>query len=352
MADLITLERDFSPDYQARFRTLQSLSPPRVARAAGWLVLVAMVVAAAVLWFTPWVQTSAGYGQIVELNPSGRPQPVTAFVTGRIKQWYVREADRVQEGDPLVELEDIDPQLVNRLRAELESMRAEANAAQLAAETARLDAERQERLFAKGLAARRDMEAARIRYEELSARKAAAEAKIAPMEVRLARLSSQVIKAPRSGVVLNLAGAAGATLVREGDVLATLAPLPDRRAVEIYVSGLDAPLITPGRPARLMFEGWPAVQFSGWPAIAIGTFAGEVLSVDPLVTANGRFRVLIGETEAEPWPSDRFLRLGGKARAWVMLGEVRLGYEFWRRLNSFPPEPFGLTGLDTDPAVE
>jgi multidrug efflux pump subunit AcrA (membrane-fusion protein) len=348
MADLTDIERDFSPDYRARFRTLQLLDPPLVARAAGWLVFISMAVVAAILWYTPWIQTSAGYGQIVELNPSGRPQPVTAFVTGRIKRWYVREADRVQEGDPLVELEDIDPQLVARLGAELESMRAEANATRLAAQTSRLDADRQERLFAKGLAARRDMEAAKVRYEELSARQAAAEAKIAPMEVRLARLSTQVIKAPRAGTVLNLVGAAGATLVREGDILATLAPVADRRAVEVYVNGLDAPLITPDRPARLMFEGWPAVQFSGWPAIAIGTFAGVVQSVDPLVADNGRFRVLITETEAEPWPSDRFLRLGGKARAWVMLGEVRLGYEFWRRLNSFPPEPFGLTDPGSD----
>jgi multidrug efflux pump subunit AcrA (membrane-fusion protein) len=352
MADLTDIDREFPPAYRTRFRTLQSLAPPRVARAAGWLVLVAIVTAGSVLWWTPWIQTAAGYGQIVELNPSGRPQPVTAFVTGRIKRWYVREADRVQEGDPLVELEDIDPQLVNRLRAELDSMRAEAKAARLAAETSRLDADRQVRLFEKGLAARRDMEAAKVRYEELAARQAAAEAKIAPMEVRLARLSTQVIKAPRAGVVLNLVGAAGATLVREGDVLATLAPVTDRRAVEIYVSGLDAPLITVGRPARLMFEGWPAVQFSGWPAIAIGTFAGVVQSVDPLVAENGRFRVLLTETEDEPWPSDRFLRLGGKARAWIMLGEVRLGYEFWRQLNGFPPEPFGVADTMPDSGVK
>jgi multidrug efflux pump subunit AcrA (membrane-fusion protein) len=341
---------DFAGAYRDRFRTLGSLHPPRVARAAGWLVAATLATTAALLWWTPWVQTSAGYGKIVELNPSGRPQPVTAFVTGRIKRWYVREADRVKEGDPLVELEDIDPQLVNRLRSELESMRAEASAARLAAETSRLDSERQERLFAKGLAARRDMEAARVRYEELSARQAAAEAKIAPMEVRLARLSTQVITAPRAGMVLNLIGAAGATLVREGDVLATLAPVADRRAVEVYVNGLDAPLITAGRPARLMFEGWPAVQFSGWPAIAIGTFAGAVLSVDPVVAENGRFRVLISETPGEPWPTDRFLRLGGKARAWVLLGEVRLGFEFWRQLNGFPPEPVTVTGLATGTA--
>ena len=33
------------------------------------------------------------------------------------------------------------------------------------------------------------------------------------------------------------------------------------------------------------------------------------------------------------------LRLGGKVRGWVLLNEVRLGYEIWRQLNYFPPEP-------------
>lgn len=333
--------------YRQRFVTLATLGSPRVARAAAWLVVLGLALCIALMWFTPWVQTSAGYGRVIELNPSGRPQPITALVTGRIKKWYVRDAERVREGDPLVELEDNDPQLVMRLKAELESMRAEARAARMAAETSRLDADRQERLFAKGLAARRDMEAARVRYKELLARQAAAQAQIAPMEIRLTRLSTQIVRAPRSGVVLNLVGADRATLVKEGDVLATLAPAQIRRAVEVFVTGLDAPLIVPGRPARLMFEGWPAVQFSGWPAIAIGTFPGVVQSVDPVVSSTGRFRVLLVEKPDEPWPSDRFLRLGGKARAWVLLGEVRLGYEFWRQLNNFPPEPVTITDLGT-----
>jgi multidrug efflux pump subunit AcrA (membrane-fusion protein) len=334
---------ELASTYRERFRTLARLEPPRVARALGWVVVLGVAVAIALLWFTPWVQTSAGFGRVIELNPSGRPQPVTALVTGRIKRWYVRDSDRVREGDPLVELEDNDPQLVERLRAELESMRAEAQAARLAAETSRLDADRQERLFAKGLAARRDMEAARVRYKELLARQAAAQAQVAPMEIRLTRLSTQIVRAPRDGVVLNLVGADRATLVKEGDVLATLAPAQIRRAVEVFVTGLDAPLIVAGRPARLAFEGWPAVQFSGWPAVAIGTFPGVVQSVDPVVSSSGRFRVILVEDPAEPWPSDRFLRLGGKARAWVLLGEVRLGYEFWRQLNNFPPEPVTVT---------
>jgi hypothetical protein len=64
--------------------------------------------------------------------------------------------------------------------------------------------------------------------------------------------------------------------------------------------------------------------------------------VDSAVSANGRFRVVVVEDPAEPWPSDRFLRLGGRARGWVRLNEVRLGYEIWRQLNNFPPEPTGL----------
>jgi hypothetical protein len=150
-------------------------------------------------------------------------------------------------------------------------------------------------------------------------------------------------------MILDIAAADNATLVKEGDVLATLAPTQIRRAVEIFVTGLDAALIMPGRPARVVFEGWPAVQFSGWPAVAVGTFAGVVQAIDPVVSPDGRFGIIIVEKPDEPWPSNQFLRPGGKARGWVLLGEVRLGFELWRRLNSFPPEPAPLkpNGDDT-----
>jgi multidrug efflux pump subunit AcrA (membrane-fusion protein) len=325
--------------YRDRFVTLENLEIPRVARSIAWLIALGLLLGGALLYFTPWVQTAGGYGKVVELSPQGRPQRITALVTGRIKKWYVRDADTVKEGDPLVELEDNDPQLVERLRAEVEALRAEASAARLAAETSRLDAERQERLFKKGLAARRDMESARVRYKEYLSKQAAAEAKIAPKEIGLTRLSRQIVRAPRDGMILDITAADKATLVKEGDVLATLAPTQIRRAVEISVTGLDAALIMAGRPARVVFEGWPAVQFSGWPAVAVGTFPGIVQSIDPVVSPDGRFGVVIVETPEEPWPSGQFLRPGGKARGWVLLGEVRLGYELWRRLNNFPPEP-------------
>jgi len=55
--------------------------------------------------------------------------------------------------------------------------------------------------------------------------------------------------------------------------------------------GRDVALVTPGAPVRLQFEGWPAIQFSGWPSVAVGTFTGTVIAVDPSADVSGRFRV-------------------------------------------------------------
>jgi len=127
-------------------------------------------------------------------------------------------------------------------------------------------------------------------------------------------------------------------MVKEGDPLCIIVPDTTERAVQIWLDGNDAPLVEPGRHVRLQFAGWPAVQFAGWPSVAVGTFGGEIISVDSTDNGKGRFRALIGPTaDSEPWPSDRFLRQGVLANGWVLLDEVGLGYELWRRLNGFPP---------------
>jgi len=52
-------------------------------------------------------------------------------------------------------------------------------------------------------------------------------------------------------------------------------------------------------------------------------------------------------SDAAAWPDGRWLRQGTRANGWVMLEEVRLGYELWRQMNGFPPathEPPALLG--------
>jgi multidrug efflux pump subunit AcrA (membrane-fusion protein) len=314
-------------------------APPSPLRAFAGVVILLLIVFGVLMWNVPWLQTAPGSGQVVALNPADRIQPVSALVEGRINRWFVHDGSIVKAGDPIVEISDVDPRFIERLEAERSAVAHGLAAARGATETALLDYQRQERLFNDGLSSRRDFEGAKIKYQETLAREAAARASLSQTDINLSRRSSQIVRAPEDGRIVRILSGNTATFVKAGDAIASFAPEHIERAVEVFVSGLDAPLARPGLAARVMFEGWPAVQFSGWPETAVGTFGGVVSTIDPMADANGRFRVLIAEDPAEPWPDDRYLRLGGQARSWIQLSSVRLGYEFWRQLNRFPPRP-------------
>ena len=166
----------------------------------------------------------------------------------------------------------------------------------------------------------------------------AAEAELARIDVRLARQETMVVRAPAPGTVLRLSGGVGGEMVKAGDSLLVFVPDTEHRAVELWVDGVDIPLIAEGRRVRIQFEGWPAVQFTGWPSVAVGTFGGRVTLIDATDDGQGRFRIVVTpDLRDEPWPSGRYLRQGVRANGWVLLDQVTLGYELWRRFNGFPP---------------
>lgn len=167
---------------------------------------------------------------------------------------------------------------------------------------------------------------------------AKAQADLAKTEVKVSRQQSMSIVAPVSGTVLRLTANGPGEFVKPGDVVAQIVPDTSSRAVELWVSGNDMPLVTPGRSVRLQFEGWPAVQFVGWPSIAVGTFGGVVSFVDATDDGEGRFRVVVTpDPHDEPWPESRFLRQGVRTNGWLLLDEVSVAFELWRQLNGFPP---------------
>jgi multidrug efflux pump subunit AcrA (membrane-fusion protein) len=197
------------------------------------------------------------------------------------------------------------------------------------------------------------------------------------MRIQVQRQENQRILAPTDGTVFRvLANAeAGGQLVRPGERLAVLVPDikaggepfdPRKDAVaaavggtsgvsngpvarltpaeypgivaELYIDGNDLPLVRKGDRVLLQFEGWAAVQFASYPEAAAGTFEGRVFLVDPTAeAAGGRFRVLVEPAAGAGWPNEEYLRQGVRAQGWVLVKEVRLGYELWRLLNGFPP---------------
>jgi hypothetical protein len=104
----------------------------------------------------------------------------------------------------------------------------------------------------------------------------------------------------------------------------------------MYVKPVDLPLLEKGQQVRVQFDGWPAIVFSGWPNTSFGTFGGTIFAIDQFANEEGNFRVLVAPDKRDrSWP--KALRVGGGAKSMVLLNDVLVGYELWRKINGFPP---------------
>lgn len=181
------------------------------------------------------------------------------------------------------------------------------------------------------------VEDARAQFSSVMADLANAKAELPRISARLSRQQSQVVRAPRDGIIMRLIVAQGSEMVKSGEQLAILIPDTDERAAEIWVDGNDVPLITEGREVRIQFQGWPVIFFSGWPDLSFGTYGGHIVLVDNTDNGTGKFRIVVKPDMKKDWPSPKYLRQGVRAHAWIFLNQVSIGYEFWRRFNDFPP---------------
>ncbi len=423
----MTALRDEAQRALPAMRNIGGLRSTRVLAVVLGALLVFVILGLTVV---PWQQNLPASGRVIAFAPYDRMQTISAPVMGRVQRTWVSEGSRVKKGDPLVEIVDNDPDIIQRLgqqktamdaavaashakvavyneqvrsltdarelsisaakqQVEVAIARAQSEehgleAAEATARQAALNHDRQTDLFSEGLASRADLElaervdresrakveqarqalkaakndleskradtgrvdteakakidAARAQREAANVEVAAKEKELSELDVKINQQSTQLVRAPRDGTVLRVAVSPGAELVGAGDPLVVLVPETDSRAVELWVSGNDVPLIEPGDPVRIQFEGWPAVQFAGWPSVAVGTFGGRVEVVDTADDGTGRFRIVVlPDDDDDPWPHATVLRQGARARGFVLLDEVSLGYELWRLANGFPP---------------
>jgi len=242
---------------------------------------------------------------------------------------------------------------VTAKKAAIDAVKAKVRAKR----SARVRVARSEEVKVQDAMAKRDTAAGEI---------ATAEGSIPKLRRNLARQRQQQLTAPIDGYVQNLtANGQGGGFVKQGQTVAMLVPESNQIAVELYIDGNDITFIEVGRHVRLQFEGWPAVQWVGWPSAAVGTFGGKVAFIDRYDGGLGKFRIMVlpderafagpegafvdwlrsmltsgnpkPEHNPHAWPGDEYLRQGVRAKGWVVLDRVSLGYEIWRQLNGFPP---------------
>lgn len=178
MADKITEQQAWKQcAEEKRLEAFRSIRTPRFMRWSATGLFLFLIVSIIVLAFVPWQQTVNGIGEVTVLSPMSRPQELKSSIAARIKQWFVREGDLVEQGQPLLELEEIkisylDKNLVPRLRQKREAFLAkrEALQAQVAAFRQELEAVRQAQTFGVPAAARKQ--------DELSQKLRAAQRKV------------------------------------------------------------------------------------------------------------------------------------------------------------------------------
>lgn len=283
-------------------------NPTRLTRWLSFLLVSGFLFLVLGMGFLPWRQFVLGSGRVIAFNPLDRRLNVEAQVSGRVKHLHVVEGQRVKKGQPLVEIEDNDPNLLNNLRAQreaiesrrdfgrsrveslesqitqqalakaqaIDSAQQRVNATKAASETAILNFRRTDSLFEKGLASKRDHELATLQRDSteadfksadatlkrtsndfdatiasIQAQKgsalgdvASAERDLSVIDVQINQNLRQVMEAPRDGIVLQVAATDG-TYLRPGSLVCVIIPETESRFVEVWLDGNDTPLLHP-----------------------------------------------------------------------------------------------------------
>ncbi len=270
---------------------------------------------------------------------------------------------------------------------EIESLRQEIIAAQTYADNAKNQLDRMELMYNKGIKSLTDLEAKKLSYRESQAKLLSAQNKLGKLQNELVSLDQEikvtisdyqqktaktkseirsadsyrysllgesnklqskynqisqrqnayVITSPINGRITKVLKNGIGEYIKSQDNVATIVPDDYQKAVELYIAPNDMPLIKEGKSVRIQFDGWPAIVFSGWPDNSFGTFGGEVYAIDNDISDNGKYRIIVIEEDPQkPWPD--LIRIGSGARGLLLLSDVKIYYEIWRKLNGFPPD--------------
>ncbi len=159
------------------------------------------------------------------------------------------------------------------------------------------------------------------------------------------------ITAPQNGYVTKIIRSGIGETIKEGAEIVSIMPATYDLAVELYVEPVDLPLVDKGQEVRIQFDGWPAIVFSGWPNVSYGTYGGVVYAIDNFISDNGKYRIMVSpDPNDHTWPDA--LRVGSGTRNMLLLKDVPIWYELWRKINGFPPDYYKPGSVPEQPAKE
>lgn len=179
---------------------------------------------------------------------------VSALVAGRIVSMAVAEGDHVEQGQELARIDDRPFQDPLR-QAEAAVEQAKANL-----ENARLNLTRNETLFQRGVAARKDLEDARTQVSVFEAALHQAEAALALARLPVARTE---VRSPLSGIVVKRFASVGEQV--DGTAAQPLFEVANLSVAELFgnVSAVYLGKIRVGQKVEITTDSFPGTKFPG-----------------------------------------------------------------------------------------
>lgn len=203
---------------------------------------------------------------------AARKVDLSANVMGQIVNLAVREGDRVEKGDFLLQIDQTQlAATADGAAASLKALFHERDAARAAAEEARRNFERAERSFGDELIPESELDRARSAVDSAVAQVAAIEQRIDRARADLAgardTLSKTKMTAPIGGVVTRLPVEEGevaviGTMNNPGTVLMTISDLSTVEAV-LEVDETDIPYVALGQRAEVTIDAYDDETFEG-----------------------------------------------------------------------------------------
>jgi RND family efflux transporter MFP subunit len=188
---------------------------------------------------------------------------VSSLVPGRVARMMVAEGDHIRAGQLLAKIEDR-PFLDQIQQADAALAQARANL-----ENARLNRERNESLFQRGIAARKDLESARTEETVNAAALRQAEATLALTRLQLARTE---VRSPLDGIVVKRLVSVGEQV--DGTAAQPIFEVANLTEVELFgnVPASYLPKIQVGGRLTASADAFPGKSF-----------AGRVVAISPAV---------------------------------------------------------------------
>jgi HlyD family secretion protein len=201
-----------------------------------------------------------------------RKVDISANVMGQIVNLAVREGDRVERGDFLMQIDRVQlAASAASAEASLNALAADREAAKASLENASRNYERAKLNFESGIIPKADLDAAETQFHSATAAQNAAAKRVDSATASLAgardNLSKTTITAPMSGLVTALPVEEGevaviGTMNNPGTNLMTISDMSVVEAV-MEVDETDIPNVSVGQKARVVIDAYPDRMFDG-----------------------------------------------------------------------------------------